>query len=256
MPYYRKRSRSFSRRRSYKKKRTFGKYARKGNFAARVKRVLMKNAETKYYDIGAENLQLYHDMGWGPGPATTQNAIRFNPWSHIINGATKYNRVGDEITPVGIKLRLWLANKLDRPNILYRVIVAIIPKTINAVVTTGTNVDLFAPMNLGTCNSTMCAAIDIEKGIKVLYDRVITNEKGFSAYATGLAGDQDGRECHKMLKLWITRKKRSKIRYEPNGTVINNPLAVYVIPYDSYGTLQTDNICSCAFHMRMYWKDL
>ena len=253
---YKRKFKGYGRKRSFKKKRSYGKYARKNNFAARVTKVLMKKAETKYYDIGAENIQLYHDMGNAAGPATTQTGIRFNPWSNITNGATKYTRIGDDITPVGIKLRLWIANKLDRPNVHYRVVVAIMPKYINGVVTTLSNVDLFAPMNLGTMNSTLCACVDIEKGIKILYDRVHTIEKGFSAYATGLAGDQDGRESHKLIKLWITRKKRSKISYEAGGAVINNPLAFYVIPYDSYGTLQTDNIASCAYHMRMYWKDI
>ena len=36
---------------------------------------------------------------------------------------------------------------------------------------------------------------------------------------------------------------------------MNNPLAVYLIPYDSYGSLTTDNIASIAWTMRLYWKD-
>lgn len=254
MPYVRGYKRSYKSKYRKWKRRARGKYSRM-SFAARVKRIVMKNQETKYYDIGTENQALYHDVGAATGPTTNQWAIRFNPWVQIPQGTNGYSRIGDEIRPVGIKMRLWLANKLDRPNVLYRIIVAILPKVYNNTVTTVGNFDLFAVMNAGTSNSTIASVIDREKGIKVLYDRVISNEKGFSAYATGVGGDQDGREAHKLVKLWITRKRSKLIKYDSIGNVLNNPLAVYVIPYDSYGTLQTDNIASCTWTMRLYFKD-
>jgi hypothetical protein len=43
-------------------------------------------------------------------------------------------------------------------------------------------------------------------GIKVLYDKVVKNEARFSAYPAGTGGDQDGKECHKVVKLYIKSK--------------------------------------------------
>jgi hypothetical protein len=37
--------------------------------------------------------------------------------------------------------------------------------------------------------------------------------------------------------------------------IVNSPLLLYVIPYDSYGTLITDNIASYSYSMRMRYKD-
>ncbi len=38
------------------------------SFRTQVNQVLMKKAETKYFDIGFEDLQLYHNLGSEPSP--------------------------------------------------------------------------------------------------------------------------------------------------------------------------------------------
>ena len=169
------------------------------------------------------------------------------------------------IIPRGMSLRLWLANKYDRPNLMYRVIVCILPRTVkNAVVGPGT-IDLGVTFQQGANGNYMTLPIDTEKGIKVLYDKIIKNESGFNAAAPGptIAGqDLLGRESHKFLKLWIKRKRSNNIMWEPqpNGVgnyyIVNKPLAIYVIPYDSYATLTTDNVASCAWCGTLYYKDV
>ena len=49
---------------------------------SRVKRVIMKTAETKYKIGYAENVALYHDRGASSAGLLTSNqgAIVFNPW--------------------------------------------------------------------------------------------------------------------------------------------------------------------------------
>lgn len=218
-------------------------------FATRVKRVLMKTAETKRYTFGAENIQLYHNGGVTGGTASIQ-AFLFNPWSFIAQGTTRNTRVGDQISATGMSLRIWLANKLDRPNVLYRIVVGVVPKT-SAGVATDKNFDpFFLAFNNGACGNVIVAPIDPEK-IRVLYDKVLSLERGQAGTATGT-----NKECHRYLKLWI-RKKRSKvIQYDSANTIVNNPLVVWILPYDSYGTLSTDNIASCAVCTTLYFKDV
>ena len=147
-----------------------------------------------------------------------------------------------------------MANKLDRPNVLYRVIVAVLPKTYNGVTVTAGSIDIGRTFQTGTNGNYLTMPIDVEKGIKVLYDKVFRNELGISTVPLGLTG---GKECHIFKKLWIKRKRSSKIQWEPVGTEITNkPLAVYVIPYDSFGTLTTDNISSVAWTATLYYKDV
>ena len=255
MPYTRRMSRSY-RKRPYKRNRR-GKSARRGaSFKQRVRRVVMKQAETKYLTIGGENVQLYHDVGNSSGPSTTQSAFLFNPWSFINKGTDRMNRIGNKLTPRGMSIRLWLANKDDRPNLLYRVIFVVLARTVGVTVPTYNNIDLFKATDVGTNNSTIGADINTEYVKKVLYDRVWSNEKGTSTNFTN--GGWTQRESHIFRKIWIKAKRARPIEYlDGNGNYHkNNMFACYVIPYDSWGTLQTDNVASMAFNVKLYWKDI
>lgn len=210
----------------------------------------MKTAETKNYRIANENHQLYHNTG------TTGYAysgpILFNPWRYIPLGTNNHQRVGDSITPRGMSLRLWMANKQDRPNLLYRVLVLVMPKSYNGIAVTGGSMDIGTPFQNGANGNYMTMPIDTEKGIKVLYDKVFRNELGNCNTGTGVM-----KECHLFKKLWIKRKRSNNIMFDTAGVeIINKPLNIYVIPYDSYGTLTTDNVASCAWTATLYYKDV
>lgn len=250
---YRKR---MSSRRSYKRSRR-GKYNRRlGNrsFQSRVTKVLMKTAETKFFDIGDENVQLWHNNGTVAGPTNTMGSLQtiFNPWADIPQGTQRYARIGDKITPRGMALKLWLSNKLDRPNCTYRVVVLRAPKTITNLVTTY-NVNPFQEANLGGTGNSMLRPIDHDKGFRALYDKIFHVQAGVSGT---LAATSTNREYHKVVKLWIKRKRSRAIQFGDNGIIVNNPLMVFVWAYDSYGTLTTDNIASCAYWSRLYFKDI
>lgn len=238
------------------KKTRRGKYSRrrKATFQSRVKKVLMKTAETKYYDIGFENEQLYHNCGTlqllFPGYIRSISQW-FNPWSVIQKGTNRFNRIGDRITPRGMSLKLWLANKRDRPNVQYRIIVAIVPKIVGGDITIP-RFDPFQIPNSGLLANYMITASDQDKGVKFLYDRVINVQQNVAFSDAGHA-----REIHAYKKIWIKRKRSRDIVFDTTSLdIVNKPLAVYVIPYDSWGTLNTDNIASCAGFMRMYYKDI
>lgn len=242
------------RKRPYKKsRRASGKYSRTGAFAARVKKVLMKTAETKELTFGFENQQLYHNTG--VSTYIYAAPILFNTWNLISQGTGEQQRLGKEIYPRGFSLRLWIANKLDRPNVMYRLIVCILPKTWNnARVTTGSIDIAEGATHGGACGNYMVLPVDVEKGIKVLYDRVFNCQTGTSGTLVGPAN----KESHIYKKLWIKSKRNNKCIFESNGAqdIVNKPMAVYLIPYDSYGTLTTDNIASCAGMCKLYWKDI
>jgi hypothetical protein len=71
--------------------------------------------------------------------------------------------------------------------------------------------------------------------IKAYYDRVHVINNGSSS----------AKEKTKLLKLWSKRQFSGKILYE-SGTqaIANNPLSLYIIPYDTHGTLIRDIIAS------------
>ena len=73
------------------------KYSRRyrGNFAAKVKKFLLKTVETKSYDIADESVLLYHNLGLNTGvpPAIAIDpcalSFAFNPWTVIAKGTKK-----------------------------------------------------------------------------------------------------------------------------------------------------------------------
>lgn len=240
----------FSRKRSFRKsRRPHGRFGRKTQrtFQSRVKRVISRAAETKYYDAGNENQQLYHNTGV-TGYAHV-GAVYFNPWQSIVKGTDRSNRIGDTISPVGMLLKLWLSNKFDRPTVSYRVVCCIMPRVYNGALTTAGNVDPGPTMNVGANGNYSVLPWDKEKGIKVLYDKLHVVQ-GYDNYAAA------GKETHKNVKIWIKRKRGRSIKFDSNNQILNNYFALYVIPYDSYGSLTTDNIASMALFARLYFKDL
>ena len=254
MPGYRKRYRGRSR--SYRKSRR-GKYSRsrKASFRARVKKVIMKTAETKYKDIGVENVQLYHNLGattlLAPGNVTAISQW-FNPWATITPGNDRSERIGDKITPRGMSLKIYLASKSDRPNTMIRLIVATLPKARAGVVTT----NVFYPFqfpNVGALGNNMLMPADHDKGVKFLYDKIIR----FGPQQVNSVPGVAFKELTKVVKLWIKRKRASQIVFDTVlQEIVNKPLAIYAIPYEQYSTIETDNVVSMAGFMRMYYKDI
>lgn len=231
-----------------------GKSSRKyrATFRTKVKKAVMRNSETKYYDIGFENNQLFHNLGWGQigVPPTTVTSIPslFNPWVNIPAGTSRAQRIGDKITPRGMSLKLYLANKNDRPYCKIRVIVAVLPKTVAGNII-GTAFDPFQIPQQGLLGQTHLYPPDLDTGVKFLYDRIFTIGTGQDAVTT--------KEKTKYVRLWIKSKKSKQIVYNSTGnTIVNRPIAVYCIPYEQFDTTTTSNCASVAGFLRMYYKDI
>lgn len=222
--------------RKFKRMTRRGKYSRRpgrASLKATVTQVLMKKAETKYYDIGVENVQLYHNCGTQQllFPGYVRSIFDFfNPWQQIGQGAGRSNRIGDKITPRGMSVKLYLANKYDRPHTQIRVIVAILPKVIGGTVTIP-RFDPFQIANSGTLGNVMLMPPDTDRGVKFLYDKIhkIDNMGSF----TSAPGGGYAKECVKHIRLWIKRKRANPIVFDQGGIdIINKPLAIYCIPYE------------------------
>lgn len=245
--------RKYDRRSQYQQKDRYGKYTRKyqtaKNFSTQVKRVLMKAAETKYKFGSAENVSLYHDRGTvGAGALTTnQGAIIFNPWSNIVKGIEQWDRVGDEIYARGFSLRLMCWNAPGRTAQFVRIIIAVIPKIEGTVITDGTNFDL---MDKYGSNDTVTGMIKVE-GVKVLYDNIVTFKALGSTDTTSTSGDN-----RLFKRIYVKSKPGAKVSWGQDGKVQNKPVGVWVVPYDEYGSLRSDNILSCSYTYKMYFKDI
>lgn len=221
-------------------------------------RVLNKKTETKYHDIAQENMQLSHNRGYQQFPLAPStlgsDPVFFNCWQDISQGTRRWERIGDKITPRGMSIRLWLANKLDRPNIIYRVIIGTVPQVQNVTAVNANNIDWFQTANTGATGNRLILPLDTDAGFKTFYDKIFRNEAGFSSSVVG--GNWVQRECHKFVKIWIRRKNARPIVYDNTNKINNRYIYMLILAYDSYGTLETDQIASYSYNCRMYYKDL
>ena len=101
-------------------KKAIGK-ANRNRLVNLIKSVSLKNSETKHTHQIIENVQLYHNV---PVSVTTSLLFTDQGISDTASGTQAFSmRIGDEICPRGIALKFWIANKLDRPDVIYRIIV-------------------------------------------------------------------------------------------------------------------------------------
>lgn len=217
---------------------------------------ILKKAETKNTVLAHEGVDLYHN---GQISALNQqpdsDAQFWNIWSTTIVAGTGYNnRIGTEIMPRGMSLRMYFENEKDRPNIHYRLIIGIAPKLLSNGLTPTNYDNLELMQGIG---SNLVRHVDTEKGYKILYDRVFKNEAGTTISNTPATD----RRYHCFRKIWLRRKRGSKISYvaSVNGvaSAINNkPVFMCVIPYDSENSLYTDHIANVTWQAKLYWKDV
>lgn len=228
--------------RNTRRKRGAGRYRRRSKMNTKLmmrvaRRAVLKNTETKFVTYAAQNGQLNHDTP-----------------THIINnllattqGQTQFTRVGDEVYPIGVKFKLWLSNKLDRPNVMYRVI--FYRPTTDTV---GSNA---IPANFWVStanNNKLMEYINTDK-YTVVKDITINPKAGDYSLESGATN----RERSFMKQFWFPSKGPLKYQTD-NGNVPKfqkHCLSLIVCAYDAYGTLTTDTIASCSWSYKFYFKD-
>lgn len=205
-----------------------------------IKKVSLKQSETKDTHVISENVQLYHNTPISVSALLeTQQGINDNE-----SGTVQLSkRIGDEIVASGISLKFWFANKLDRPDVLYKLIVFKYKAN-----TTVSNPDPYESQ--GTTNY-MIRDLNVErfKIVKVVNFRISTSAQRITTQDVF-----NGAEGHKAMTIWIPLKRR--IKYESGtSTPFGWDYAFNIVAYDSYGTLTTDNIASFAINRKLYFKD-
>jgi len=237
MPFKTRKSKKSVIRRKPAKKSTSNK-----SLVALIKKVSLRPVETKHTHHIDENLQLYHNTPYYvyDNLMTTQSIADNN--SGTANFAC---RVGDEVIARGLSYKFWFANKLDRPNVMYKIVFYEIR---NQTVPSGG-----APYSSQGATNYMIRDLDTEK-YRIL-KTVKFNLQTASQKVIDSQGTFNGAEGHKAVSVWIPLKNK-RIKYENGSSVPRfTDIAFTVVCYDSFGTLLTDNIASFAICRKFYFKD-
>lgn len=214
-----------------------------------ARKTVMKLAETKVSETAFENKQLYHnilDKAENNTMYTTQGVTDGD------TQGTAQQRVGDMIQATKLWFRVMLFNKSDRPNLHYRIL----------VVRQQTDRDgqyrpqLPGDFELETLsgNGNLLFASSAMERSTVVYDKTITLNSP-NGWVDGL---DNHKEVSKIVNInYKIPKTHQKVLYDDGGSVPKRFIyQLYIVPYDSYGTLTTDNIASYAYSRRLYFKDI
>ncbi len=185
-----------------------------------------------------ENVQLYHNKPLYQGKFLGTIQPGYQDGEQSTGGAgQKAIRVGSELSLKNINIRFWLSNKLDRPNVMYKGI-------------------LFWHRT----GITPTDAIVFQTQTNKMLDRLNTNDiqvidqfivKSTNNYAV----DANNHE-HSYLATLNKSYKNKKIKYDELTLLPKmKELGFALVCYDAYGTLQTDNIASCAYNVKVTFQD-
>ncbi len=216
------------------------KTTKKASFAAKVKKVVMKTAETKRLSVPWAKIELFHNV------LSLSQMLGLNGESVMpaIN-VTQNGRIGDNINVLGWHIRVLCGQKADRPNVTWRYFVVQFPGTVSLT-------DSGLPYNNVFENQTANVLLDdIQRDTcKVLstgYWR--PNQQGLQ----GTGGDEFT-FCKRMYV-----KHNQKYKFGPNDSVQThnqNPVYFFAVVYDAFGSLITDNIAYYQIFTKLVYKDI
>ena len=214
---------------------------KRSSLVSLIKKISLKPCETKATHIIAENQQLYHNvpfLSYG-GLNTTQGITEDDTGTSVVA-----MRVGDEIILRGLSYKFWFANKLDRPNVMYKIVFF---KYQSSYAPTNTD-----PFHSQGSTNYMIRDLNTEK-FKII--KVVNFNLQTSAQRITGTDTFSGAEGHRKIQVYIPLKNQ-KCKYENGSSVPRfTDYGFTIVCYDSYGTLTTDNIASFAINRKLYFKD-
>lgn len=197
----------------------------------------MKTTETKHSSYLTENVQLFHNV-WDIKLNFLQTGQGLGDNDGDVPNAYPPNiRVGDAMYLRNISLRIWLSNKDDRANCIYRILMFSYPAN-----DTPTSSDIVYEVGVG---NNLLRRYNTDK-ISIL-----------KTHTTKIIRPNDTLdEQSKLITMNFACGNRWKVQYEKGQSVPKGKnVGFAVLCYDAYGTLQTDNIASYGFDMKLSWKD-
>jgi len=189
--------------------------------------------ETKTVGKSQENIQLFHNKALYTGALLATSQGVSDPDNQQGNAA----RIGDEILLRNCNVRFWLSNKLDRPNVMYKLF-------------------LFWYTEGQTLSDTLCFFTQGNKMLDRINNENISVIDQKTVFSKNMYLNGTEKFEHSQLCTLNANWKGKKIIYDQGGsTPRKRNLGYCVVCYDAYGTLQTDNIASLAVDYAVRFQD-
>ncbi|AYP28944.1 MAG: putative capsid protein [Cressdnaviricota sp.] len=214
-----------------------------------ARQVAISTAEPKSKSTSVGKTEVFHNVLTGIAHVNAPLAT-YMPGL----GTQDNQRVGDRILVRNFQIRCLFGQKFDRPNVTWRVMcVAQRPGlgvlTYNLLFETSTNNGMLDKIN------TDRVTVLWEKWIKPQRSTLFTTEPTVTG-APQYTANAVTREYTFVRRFWVTRKKTYKFESDGGAQHDDKDIWMYVLPYDAFGTLQTDNIGYVQPWVDINYKDL
>jgi len=183
-------------------------------------------------------------------------AVQHNMLSTTI-GSADGQRIGNKLYAKNLNVRLWLSNKLDRPNVMYRIMVVRGNKNNMAYgpypMVTGSalqGLPYFWDAD-GSRKNNILRDVNRAK-YHVVYEKLVQPFGGDYSLESSASNKEHSRLINFNIKLNKT------ITYDENDATYpegDNVYSMIIIPYDAYGSQPLDNIASCSFRTNFTYTD-
>ncbi len=198
-----------------------------------AKKSMLSLTETINKVFVSENVELFHNKS-----AYKINILATTQGLEDDNSATSIaTRKGDEIILKNVNIRFWMSNKRDRPNVMYKGYLFWYDSAVTAMTDA---ICWFTQTNK------MLDRINTEQ-ISILDSFIVRPGNNFAGPT-----EKEHSYLGTLNKSW----KQKKIKYnEGTSSTKFKDLGFVVVCYDAYGSLQTDNIASMAYNLKLSFKD-
>jgi len=206
----------------------------------RYLRSILRYTETKWSDLNTA-----HDLLHNGGLAN-QFVPDFNMCQTTV-GTNQNTRIGDKVWAKGLKVKMWISNKADRSNVIYRIFaITMPPDQLN-----NSPAGLFSGASTG---NRLLDFINTDR-YKVIYHKII-NVQTTSKWTTPI-GETVTKETSRYHSFYLPMNRM--ISYTTDGGNVpkyqKDIIGFGYIAYDAFGTLLTDNLGSIRVKTRFYFKD-
>jgi len=197
--------------------------------------------ETKNFFTGAANIQLYHNGSNGTTYGTYVPVIR--PLDGMTAGIGDGYRTGNSVRAKSIRIRLWLSHKLDRPNVMWRVVIG---------ANTGQNLPGTCAVYLNKAPTGEYMTAMPDPGVTLtLYDKIVNPNSYCNAIYPSAATLKERSYFHEILLPY-----NHDLEYNPGNSYPQSyTLCCLVVAYDAFGSLAADNIASYAYTTMLEYTD-
>lgn len=233
----------------YRRKRYTSRLASRRNISRIARAVVLRAAEDK---------EKTTDHNSGVATELYHNTLKFvaalnSPTStHMpTQGSGDTQRVGDKIIARGFKVHMLFGQKRDRMNVTWRLMVV--------AQRPGTGALTYAGLFKNVSGNGLLDEINTDK-VTVLMQKYMKPQDNLGNMSVRVPAVGDdvldvAKEYTFTRKFFVPRKKTYK--FEDDGGVNHNDkeIYIYLVAYDAFGTLTTDNIAYCQVWSKFKYKD-